>query len=72
MGQQISRVDERMDTQREHALTMPEAVNYVCRDWLPQRGYQRAATPCLEWYDERFHFGLEDSEMDIHTPIVPA
>ena len=48
------------------------AVNYVYRDWLPQSGYQRAATPDLEWYDERFHFGQEDSEMDIYTPIVPA
>ena len=48
------------------------AVNYVYREWLPQSGYQRAATPDLEWYGERFHFGQEDSEMDIYTPIVPV
>lgn len=48
------------------------ALNYVYREWLPQSGYQRAATPDLEWYDERFHFGQEDSEMDVYIPIVPA
>lgn len=48
------------------------AVNYVYRDWLPQSGYQRADTPDLEWYDERFRWGQEDSEMDVYTPIVPA
>ena len=54
----------------EHGLG---AVNtYVYREWLPQSGYQRAATPDLEWYGERFHYGQEDSEMDVYTPIVPA
>jgi len=48
------------------------AVNYVYRDWLPQSGYQRASTPDMEWYDERFHFGQEDSEMDVYIPIVPV
>lgn len=48
------------------------AVNFVYREWLPQSGYQRADTPDLEWYDERFHPGQEDSEMDVYTPIVPA
>lgn len=48
------------------------AVNFVYREWLPQSGYQRASTPDLEWYDERFHFGQEDSEMDVYIPIVPA
>lgn len=48
------------------------ALNYVYREWLPQSGYQRAATPDLEWYDERFDSGREDSEMDVYTPIVPA
>jgi AraC family transcriptional regulator len=49
------------------------AVNYVYREWLPQSGYQRAATPDLEWYDQRFTgVDREDSEMDVYTPIVPA
>ena len=49
------------------------AVNFVYREWLPQSGYQSAATPDLEWYDERFTgVNQEDSEMDIYTPIVPA
>lgn len=47
------------------------ALNFVYREWLPQSGYQRAATPDLEWYDERFS-DREDSEMDVYTPIVPA
>jgi predicted transcriptional regulator YdeE len=46
------------------------ALNYVYREWLPRSGYQRAATPDLEWYDERFHGDQEDSEMDVYTPIV--
>ena len=53
------------------------AMNYVYREWLPQSGYKRADAADLEWYDERFVFGIddserEDSEMDIYTPIVPA
>jgi len=55
---------------KQHGLHA--AINFVYREWLPQSGYQRADTPDLEWYDERFHFGQEDSEMDIYTPIVPV
>jgi AraC family transcriptional regulator len=50
-------------------------MSYVYRDWLPQSGYRRAATPDLEWYGERFVFGMGDdseSEMDVYTPIVPV
>ena len=45
------------------------ALNFVYREWLPQSGYQSAATPDLEWYDERFS-DREDSEMDVYTPVV--
>jgi AraC family transcriptional regulator len=55
---------------KEHGLGA--ALNYVSSEWLPQSGYRRAATPDLEWYDERFRGDEEDSEMDIYTPIVPA
>jgi len=53
------------------------AMNYVYREWLPQSGYKRADAADLEWYDERFVFGIDDSErenseMDVYTPIVPA
>ncbi len=47
------------------------ALNFVYREWLPQSGYQRADTPDLEWYDERFS-DREDSEMDVYTPIVSS
>lgn len=47
------------------------ALNYVYREWLPQSGYQRADTPDIEWYDERFGDN-EDSEMDVYTPIAPS
>lgn len=46
-------------------------LNFVYREWLPSSGYQRADTPDLEWYDERFT-DREDSEIDVYTPIVPA
>jgi AraC family transcriptional regulator len=49
------------------------AVNaYIYREWLPKSGYQRAATPDLERYDERFAPGQQDSEMDVYVPIVRA
>ena len=49
------------------------AVNaYIYRKWLPQSGYQRAATPDLEWYGERFDYSGEDSEMDVYVPITPT
>jgi len=55
---------------KQHGLNA--AINFVYREWLPQSGYQRALTPDLEWYDERFHNDQEESEMDIYTPIIPA
>lgn len=54
----------------EHGLGA--ALTYAYREWLPQSGYQRAATPDIEWYDERFHDDQEDSEVDIYIPIVPV
>ena len=45
-------------------------LNYVYRTWLPKSGYQRAATPDLEWYDQRFHYGQQDSALDVYTPIM--
>lgn len=52
----------------EHGLDA--TLSYVYRTWLPASGYQRAATPDLEWYDQRFHYGQQDSEMDVYTPII--
>ncbi len=51
-------------------------MNYVYREWLPQSGYKRADAADLEWYDERFVFGIDDSArensaMDVYTPIEP-
>ena len=48
------------------------AMAYVYKEWLPESGYQTAATPDLEWYGERFDPDEGESEMDVYTPIVPA
>lgn len=56
----------------DEARGLHAVISYVYREWLPQSGYQRAPTPDLEWYGERFDFGQEDSEMEIYTPIMPA
>jgi predicted transcriptional regulator YdeE len=35
--------------------------------WLD--GYELAEADQIEWYDERFHDGGEDSEFDIYIPV---
>ena len=48
---------------------LAETYNYIFEEWLPQSGYQVAEADDLEWYDNRFTYGSEDSQMDIHIPI---
>lgn len=52
----------------EHDLGATYADIY--RDWLPKSGYQHAASPEFERYDERFAFGQAQSEMEIYIPIM--
>lgn len=52
--------------------TLTETYDYIYNEWLAQSGYDVAEADELEWYDSRFKFGEEDSQMDIHVPIVQA
>ncbi len=49
-----------------------ETYDYIYNEWLPASGYDLAEADELEWYDSRFKFGEEDSQMDIHIPIKKA
>lgn len=49
-----------------------ETYSYIYDEWLPASGYDIADSDELEWYDSRFIFGEDDSQMDIHIPIKDA
>ena len=50
---------------------LTKTYNYIYGIWLPKSNYKyNESTPELELYDERFQFGLPDSEMDIYVPII--
>ncbi len=50
--------------------SLAETYEYIYDEWLPQSGYSLADGDELEWYDARFVYDSEDSQMDIHIPIV--
>jgi len=52
--------------------TLGETYNYIYEEWLQESGYDIAEADELEWYDTRFKFGDDDSQMDIHIPIKDA
>ena len=48
-----------------------KTYNDIYGIWLPKSNYKyNESAPELELYDERFQFGLPDSEMDIYVPII--
>lgn len=49
--------------------TLSETYDYIYEQWLPESGYQLADGDELEWYDARYDYDSEDSEMDIHIPV---
>ena len=50
--------------------TLGETYEYIYNEWLPESEYQQITADEIEWYDSRFKFGEEDSQMDIHIPIT--
>ena len=50
--------------------TLSETYDYIYDEWLPDSEYKLIAADEIEWYDSRFKFGEEDSQMDIHIPIT--
>jgi len=49
---------------------LSDSYEYIYDEWLPDSGYEIADADEIEWYDSRFNFGQENSQMDIHIPIV--
>ena len=70
-----------------HRLTLPAAAYAVFpfddlrsigwqwmsiySEWLPQSGFEAAATPAFELYDRRFNARTATGEYEIWIPIVP-
>ena len=52
--------------------TLGETHQYAYHTWLPQSGYQRAAGPEFELYDESFDPKDPNSKMDVYVPIQKA
>lgn len=50
---------------------LSETYDNIYEEWLPESGYQIDDADEIEWYDSRFQFGSEKSQMDIHIPIKP-
>ena len=49
---------------------LDKTYNKIYAEWLPQCNYKTAEADEFEWYDHRFKFGQEDSEMFIYVPVV--
>lgn len=48
--------------------TIRPTMQYVYETWLPQSGYQRAAGPDFEFYDE--HYAGGESPMALYIPVT--
>lgn len=48
---------------------LSDTYDYIYNEWLPENEYEIADADEIEWYDRRFNFGQENSQMDIHIPI---
>jgi AraC family transcriptional regulator len=49
---------------------LSETYDYIYNEWLPLSEFELDNADEIEWYDSRFRFGEEDSQMDIHIPII--
>ncbi|MCF7859241.1 MAG: GyrI-like domain-containing protein [Candidatus Cloacimonetes bacterium] len=49
---------------------LSETYDYIYDKWLPESDYTLIEADEIEWYDARFKYGEEDSQMDIHIPIA--
>ncbi len=49
--------------------TLMDTYNYLYTDWLKNSEYELSPSAEIEWYDHRFKFGCEDSELDLYIPI---
>lgn len=48
---------------------LKDTYNFIYQTWFPKSGIKPAADYDMEWYDERFKYGQDDSEFDIMIPI---
>lgn len=50
---------------------LSDSYRYIYDEWLEESVYELDERDQFEWYDRRFNFREEDSELDIHIPIRP-
>lgn len=51
--------------------TLGQTYDEIFTQWLPASDYLYDVGKCdVEWYDERFRYGEEDSELDIYVPVM--
>lgn len=48
---------------------LEQTMNFIYRSWLPKGEVQLRDAPHLEWYDQRFNPGSDQSEFDILLPV---
>lgn len=48
---------------------LQETYQYIYAEWLKNSEFEFCPSAEFEWYDERFKFGSEDSELDLYIPI---
>ena len=53
-------------THRGQLTSLEHTMNYIYGSWLPKSGEELRDAPDLEVYDERFKYGMEDSELDLY------
>ncbi|MEL6177770.1 MAG: AraC family transcriptional regulator [Myxococcota bacterium] len=56
-------------THRGPIGSIGESIRFIWGTWLPRSEYELGTGPDFEYYDERFHPGSDDSEVDIYVPI---
>jgi AraC family transcriptional regulator len=52
--------------------TIRRTYDEIYQEWLPKSGYDRAAGPEFEFYDDNFDSGNPDSEFYLYIPVERA
>jgi AraC family transcriptional regulator len=58
-------------THEGNVETLSETYSYIYDEWLEESVYELDVRDQFEWYDNRFKYMEDDSQLDIHIPIKP-
>ena len=56
-------------THRGNIDSLSETYQYIYDQWLEESVYEQEDRDQIEWYDARFQYDSDQSEIDIHIPI---